>query len=353
MSRRHIPSIDAIRGWAVLGVIITHVATAAPPSPFWVPLADQGARGVQLFFIASAFTLFLSWYERADEPSPTLCYFIRRFFRIAPFYYLALLFWIGYGGANATEAVFVLFFIQSWHPQLISAIIPGGWSITVEANFYLLLPLLVARVRNFREAVWTGGILSILGVLAAVAGYALAPRFWSGHELIVANGYFALYWLPVCLPAFSAGMVLYFAHAEGRFHRWTHPAAMIPVGMALLIISYLPVPLKNVLMVPPLGAFAFILLRQPIPVFVNRLTRCMGRLSYSAYFMHFVVIVVIEAVLPPAARNFMVMALLTIPLTFLASEVTYRLVERPGRRLGRTVIHRLVARDQIVTGASS
>ena len=55
----------------------------------WV--AFTGQRGVQMFFLVSAFTLTLSHYNRRQERRPTLNYAIRRFFRIAPMLYLGIL----------------------------------------------------------------------------------------------------------------------------------------------------------------------------------------------------------------------------------------------------------------------
>lgn len=83
---KHLAYIDALRGYAILGVIATH---AAGPELAW-PLrlvTDQGARGVQLFFVVSALTL--SWRERHDGVVP---FYIRRFFRIAPMFWLAIVF---------------------------------------------------------------------------------------------------------------------------------------------------------------------------------------------------------------------------------------------------------------------
>ncbi len=82
-------SIDALRGIAVLGVIVIHAANVPHvPNTIW-NLALPGQRGVQLFFIVSAFTLFLSRERRPDEAHPDRNFFLRRFFRLTPMFYLA------------------------------------------------------------------------------------------------------------------------------------------------------------------------------------------------------------------------------------------------------------------------
>ena len=65
--------VDALRGIAILGVIMVHTSQYGH---YNVPkiianIIDQGARGVQLFYLASAFTLFLSFKNRLSrEKSP-------------------------------------------------------------------------------------------------------------------------------------------------------------------------------------------------------------------------------------------------------------------------------------------
>ncbi|WP_091134607.1 acyltransferase family protein [Flavobacterium anhuiense] len=89
--------IDVIRGIAILMVVITHTAQQGLvklPHLLSVFLSF-GARGVQIFVIASAFTLFRSYKKRNKiEKSPVKNFFIRRFFRIAPIYYLGIIYYI-------------------------------------------------------------------------------------------------------------------------------------------------------------------------------------------------------------------------------------------------------------------
>src|ERR1700733_9049273 len=80
--------IDALRGYAILLVIAVHSSQYFTNlSPNVTALANQGARGVQLFFVASAMTLTMSWTARHDGPK---AFYIRRFFRIAPMFYLSI-----------------------------------------------------------------------------------------------------------------------------------------------------------------------------------------------------------------------------------------------------------------------
>ena len=70
-----------------------HTLTIVQPTNIYLQiLANKGKYGVQLFFIASAFTLFLSRHRRSEVGNKN--FFIRRFFRIAPMYYLGIILYL-------------------------------------------------------------------------------------------------------------------------------------------------------------------------------------------------------------------------------------------------------------------
>ena len=86
----HFDFIDALRGLAFLGVLVHHAVARIPHlNSSVVRVAEQGHEGVELFFLVSALTLFFSLdSRRRSERRPTLNFFIRRFFRIAPLFYI-------------------------------------------------------------------------------------------------------------------------------------------------------------------------------------------------------------------------------------------------------------------------
>lgn len=83
----HYDFVDALRGYAICAVLVVHTASAAPPTDGpMMRILEQGARGVQLFFVTSALTLLMSWQYRNDGYAP---FIIRRIFRIAPLVWFA------------------------------------------------------------------------------------------------------------------------------------------------------------------------------------------------------------------------------------------------------------------------
>src|SRR6185295_1431327 len=89
--------IDALRGIAIGGVLLVHCGQAGTnnyPSILQCIILN-GAIGVQLFYVASAFTIFLTFADRYEnEVHHTTNFFIRRFFRIAPMYYMGMVYYL-------------------------------------------------------------------------------------------------------------------------------------------------------------------------------------------------------------------------------------------------------------------
>ena len=65
-----LPSIDCLRGVAVLLVLMHHVFRMSFPEKSlfwiqeWVNTADLGVRGVALFFVISGFCIHMPWARR-------------------------------------------------------------------------------------------------------------------------------------------------------------------------------------------------------------------------------------------------------------------------------------------------
>lgn len=161
-----VPALDGIRGLAILWVFAFHAnallagGLQGPPTSLGQSLAEKGLLGVQLFFVLSGFLLALPWMQAAAEglgAPPVGAFFRRRARRILPAYWLhlALLFGVvlpllrgGYGLLNTQIGHANLLL----HPVLLQFAHPGAssslginmalWSLTIEAQFYLLLPLL-------------------------------------------------------------------------------------------------------------------------------------------------------------------------------------------------------------------
>lgn len=358
--------IDALRGLAILSVVFFHTAVIVQPgSNLLTMIKEQGARGVQLFYIASALTIFLSMRGRAQEDDPTRKFFIRRFFRIAPLFYLAIVAYVlGYGfgpragasyGINGWHILWTAVFLNGWHPEMINSVIPVGWSIAVEMTFYLIAPFLFARVRNIRHSLL---LVLIALVLMKVLRDVLFPplsALYPEHQYFV-RLYFYL-WFFAQLPVFLMGILVYQVFLK---------ASEVPdrsLGMVLLVLSlflftsFLNVnTYANLLPVHILYGFAFGILAialalKPVKILVNPFTVWIGKLSYSVYLIHYGIAVLLWNFwgdkIPPGDWNYVLVFLLLTAVTLPVSWLTYTFIEKPGIRLGKRLIDRL-ERERVV-----
>ncbi|MBL8573900.1 MAG: acyltransferase [Hyphomicrobiaceae bacterium] len=356
-SPAQIDAVDALRGFAIALVVMVHAQLVVVPAPgFLAGMADLGARGVQLFYVVSAYTLYRSLAHRwhAGEDHLIGRYFIRRFFRIAPMFYLVVAFnlaTLGFaprhwapGGIGWLDLLATVTFANAWVPNAITSAVDGGWSIAIEWNFYLLLPLLVVPLRTGRRA-----LAFALG--AGLAGYGLSGILsqWltpaGAADAHVVAGFFK-FWLPYQLIAFGAGIVLFhapdiFAGDESRA-RWLAPSLLL-VSIAVFFFVGKWFPLK----VAALALFAYVVLHRPAALLVNPATIWLGRLSYSVYFLHFLVLRYAAAPLAslleglPTAVAFWIGYLAVLAGSSALAYVTWRAVERPGMALGAMLARRL------------
>lgn len=199
--------INSARGIAILMVVTLHVSQLITMEGYWKLLkffCNYGQLGVQFFFIASAYTLCLSADHRKSESHTLRNFYIRRYFRIFPVYYLGIIVYylmnLFYQDAESYtfKNVFAnVLFIHGFIPSANNKIVPGGWSIATEMLFYLIFPVL-------HWFLFSGKIIfrASLIVCACFLGLYLL-------QIKVDNNTFWYYNIITQLPVFVVGIVYY------------------------------------------------------------------------------------------------------------------------------------------------
>ena len=368
----HFAFIDALRGWAFMAVLYVHVHGPGAV-PAWVKRTqDFGQFGVQLFFVISALTLFMSYESRQKKDRrPTAAFFVRRLFRIAPLFWLAAIFYVwqtGLGprdlapnGLHWPQILSTACFVHGWHPTSINSVVPGGWSIAIEMNYYLLLPVLFRCLTSLRRSVVAcGAALGLsIGLTLVMTRWMMTIYPASQEELVRA---FLYWWLPRQLPVFLLGSILYFLIRDSKKAPATPPVPESRSGKALLMVC---VACGAILLLALVGhrlrqtyfiaSCFFVLLalglsRRPVFFLVNPFTRLIGKVSYSAYLTHFFVIDqlsrlnAIPAIRLPMERHPLAAILVLygagLAGTLAISTLTHYLIEIPGQNFGKRLIKR-------------
>lgn len=290
--------IDALRGIAILGVIIVHTGQHGSNEYYDVikSIIRQGARGVQLFYLASAFTLFLSFRERENtEQRPYTSFYIRRFFRIAPMYYLGILYylfqnglgpryWLGDAeGITNLNILSNFLFVHGINPYWITSLVPGGWSITVEMTFYAIIPFLVNKIKNLNHAILFTSfslIVSILLNLLLTKNQLISDsRLWK---------HFLFFYFPNQLAIFGLGIIAYFIIVKNE----KKISILNLIILSILLVEF--VIFKNLPTHFVYGILFLILIvflsKIELKLFINKVTVFLGKISYSAYLVHFAVL---------------------------------------------------------------
>jgi peptidoglycan/LPS O-acetylase OafA/YrhL len=357
--------IDCLRGYAVLMVMICHATYAIPELPYPVHrLGVFGWFGVQLFFLASCITLMMSaQYEQGRIGHLHVGdFFIRRFLRIAPMFYLAAaLYWIIAPSKDASleQLLASLAFVNAWHPVTTTTtggwqVVPGSWSVGVEFTFYFLFPFFVSLISSFRRAAFLLVAMLLLG--AALNSY-LTPLFTAQYGKAAADN-FLYFWFFNQAPVFVLGAMAFFSirAVERQPAGWIarslrHSRLALAIGPLLLfIVAAAPLPFGNQLMlrfaVPQYLAvsvafFIFILAMSQAErtILINPVIAAIGKVSFSAYLLHFAVIQLMLEDHPglfhlgatgwTAIAIYPFVTLAVIVVTCLCSAVTYTLIEKP------------------------
>jgi peptidoglycan/LPS O-acetylase OafA/YrhL len=222
LNKEHFAFLDLARGIAVLAVFLFHtldpvlhrheVAWNDSWRQFPVSIADLlftlaslGKYGVAVFFVISGFCIQLSYAKSKDKH--WLPFFIRRSFRILPTYW----FWLGVFAcltiviswkAGLTPISFKNIgmhglLLQNFRESIVYSINPSFWSLAVEAQLYLLFPVLVFSVSKW------GWKPSLVFVFLIEIGF----RFWAscdGIDLKPGEFFTLNYWWSWCIGAYVA-----------------------------------------------------------------------------------------------------------------------------------------------------
>ncbi len=352
------PYIDVMRGVAVLMVVLVHVYNSF--GAVWIPkeigeFFIAGHYGVQLFFFASAFTIFNSYQSRYHkENTPNLNFFIRRFFRIAPLYYLAIIYYLYYNGLGpnywsgglpiTTKGILMnISFTHGFSPTYMNSVVPGGWSIGLEMLFYAIVPALYLLLKNANRAVLFLSASLIIKILCDKLAY---------RYLAIANGFifdqYLTFYLPYHLPVFVLGIIFYFYIVKGDKQVAWYSFALLAV---LLIFDYIKHQIGVIANVK-VGAIFFAVSVGLKYInhnnFLSKAIIYVGNISYSIYLCHFAVIsFIVEYLHLPerfvAAHNYLWMLIWFIIVLIgsiaLANTTTY-FIEKPMQKLGNKLIRK-------------
>ncbi|MEW6319920.1 MAG: acyltransferase [Acidobacteriota bacterium] len=249
-ARAHIPSLDGLRGIAILFVMVHHYTIIEPASALdaaVVRYLTVGWAGVDLFFVLSGFLITGLLYDDRGAPGYFRRFYARRTLRIFPLYYLVVflslvvlpqcpdwyLLLVGpVDLAPVHEAAFWLYLSNvsiAMREAFQHGILGVSWSLAIEEQFYLVWAPVVWWLGR-RELV----ALSVALIVAAPALRALL-LYADVHHVAV---YVAT---PARLDALATGALVALVvrgPAGAVLGRWSLRAAVLLLGLVVAMVSW-------------------------------------------------------------------------------------------------------------------
>ncbi|MDP9051758.1 MAG: acyltransferase [Acidobacteriota bacterium] len=167
------PGLDALRGVAVLSVVIYHgLHWFLPPAIslsrgviLLSALATPGWLGVNLFFVLSGFLITGILIDTRNRSNYWKSFYTRRALRILPLYLVVLLI-LRLQGVSWIYLFFCLIYLANFTAALRIRTGYGPlWSLAVEEQFYLFWPFLVRRLSMRTLAIVCAGDIFLSPIL--------------------------------------------------------------------------------------------------------------------------------------------------------------------------------------------
>lgn len=294
-SGEHYVALDHIRALAAFLVFAWHFlhGTSGQPVPFegapaLFPLAllDEGHTGVALFMTLSGY-LFA---KLLDGKKIDYAAFLRnRLWRLLPLLLLVLAIRVGVDVATGREGFIA--YLETIAKGIVLPTLPnGGWSITVELHFYLLLPVFLWLARRSR---WWLPTLVFAAIAVRAALYAQIGELQS-----------LSYWTLVGrVDQFTLGIFAFHMsrHLAGRhwlalatFVAFTLGYAWFDARGGFMQMPDYPSPSRLWIVIPTFEALAYAVLIawydtsfRPKNTGISRIAGLIGAYSYSIYLLHF------------------------------------------------------------------
>jgi peptidoglycan/LPS O-acetylase OafA/YrhL len=350
------PELDVVRCFAFLAVFVYHSTyyeakpianahVAAWISQLQASIGRSGAYGVDLFFVLSAY-LITELLIREKEQCGALdvkSFYLRRMLRIWPLYYLFV-------PLAATIPFLDPFHTFTWHYWVPFLLLAGNWStiafgppysaalplwsVSVEEQFYILWPPLVARL-SLRNIAWAAVIMLIIANCTRILVLLLHGSGWSVWANTLAR-----------LDPMAAGILLAIVLRGrspniGAFWR----LLLIAGGaLSILITGHLAIgwgdglPWVGTLVSYPVvavAATAIVAGSIGIPIRVRPL-EYLGKISYGLYVYHQMCIWMTDTIMQGHGVLHSIMReILALAITILVAALSYALFEKSFLSLKR------------------
>lgn len=299
MQAPYIKQLDALRFYSVLMIMVAHWAQIRWTNPILknIPFVH----GVIVFFVLSGFlitSILLKNKEnysvnKLDMKKLLKIFYIRRFLRITPIYYIIVLFLLAINFKNIhTLLPWLLTFTSNIYQSIYNVSVDEFnhfWSLAVEEQFYLFWPILILFTKN-----------KTLTIIAVTIAIALLTRtyLYLNFNSWRATAYFTI----CCMHSLSIGALLaYISIYKIKLLKtlqkqlWLYLSLFVYVGLLIIQVLFDLEWYKQIVDEFVFSIFTmFFILKVSTTgfsgfgrfLFENKLICYFGRISYGLYLFH-------------------------------------------------------------------
>lgn len=325
MAEDRLKPLDGLRAFAIISVMLCHSSLYFKPLDLRIGtiafenLFYNGWSGVDLFFVLSGFLITGQLLIKPLTVENVKIFCVRRFFRIAPTYYVSLAFAVLYmmtieflnDPATVSNwffpAVVYALFIQDYVPT--SPRIDGiYWSIPIEIQFYLLCPLFVYIFTKIQKTSWKVFFVTSLPLIYLVNKYVLITQKYGNQSIPQGDYFWDVYTkfhfsLDGLLGGFICAILWHHKKTSEFLNRHYVSQTLIFFGFCIYLILSLPVKIKQPVVfptehifTPALYAIAFCMIllgtlpgKGTVARFLSHpILKFIAVISYSLYLSHFI-----------------------------------------------------------------
>jgi peptidoglycan/LPS O-acetylase OafA/YrhL len=256
-----------------------------------------------------------------------------------------------------------IFFVHGFDPRNFNFIVPGGWSIAVEMQFYIMFPILFFIKSNHKPIIFiifVSSVLLILLLIKCLLIYEIQPIF-------IEKGFLKKFELEYNflnasllnqLSVFLMGIICYQCiYLNNKLLKYSNRIAFLAIPLVVVSCfllnshSYTRTPFVGFIY-PAILAVAFSLIAIKLATIndfngrISELLIGIGRVSFSMYITHFFILDVVYFFFYKFINHFIqtpeaqlaLMYLAVLSLTFFISKFTYKNIEKKGIELGDKLI---------------
>ena len=374
--KKNIRYIDSLKGWAILAVIMIHSGAALIPGIVG-EIGALGSRGVQLFFLISAFLAWKSLNKQIEKKQDNslkcrFAWFGARLLRLTPLYYVFLAIYIflifkanypalgGIESITASNVVSHVLFLHAFNPYHVNSIIGVAWYIGDLVIMYAITIFLHKFIKGLEDALaWFCG--------SVIVGYFLCSVLNAAYlidDVSVWSSYIWTFSIFVEFPCYLLGIVVYYIiQSETVEHMRGNKklSRVILIGslyvLFCLVTGYRDIGSRYNAGLSSIWIFsivyAFIIIALEIrdnKIINNCICAALGRRSYAIYFVHYILICAIQKNIPnivqPPLANWFIKFVIVVVTSYVIAIILDLLIEKPFNKLWKKLFARRSATER-------